>query len=775
MPTDSPAVDLCGVSNGMDFSAFKTLSYNWTLTNSKNESIDYYINLCSLLNTTSDNTIPVNCSNSHICKYFRNGDKSAVVKLRPVCEEMKESHLNKTIKIHFICGTQLGTPEYFMDTKCSTNLKWKTPAVCATPAPTPPPIKKVHCVWDNGSHILDLTQLAMTTGNHFAVDIPTTTPSSAAHDFSIYYINICRPLNPIHEQHMSLTECGVNSAACKVTISGDHKHLNLGEPIHPPIKAFDGSISLFYENGSVCPADASKRISTRIKFECDPKADQVNPTVYEPGSEEIDAEKCVYLFEIRTAAVCDVIQPTKLDNNSCRYTDRITGLSVDLSSLKKPSKEPYSVTSEDGNTYELNVCGLVNSIGDPECYKSAVCMVSNKTQSSADKSAVSYGLLTSSAFYFDGTNLKLKHFNGSKCLGVHSDTGMMSSEIQFKCNPNAKNMKPKFLSEISNSCVAVFEWETHLVCSLQLPKCSIVGNDKFYNLRQLSSISHGWNTTDPNDPKTSYFVNVCTKLPTSIGCDDPNAAVCKCRQDSQKQWNCSQSLGDPSADELELTESGELQLTYRNGDSNDCKEDMKARTQILFKCSHSTGSPKFVEFIQPKCIYKFEWLTFMACPVNELNDELSAHNGFLLDERINSYINIHPLLNKTYNVKEYRVLPNNETDNYTYVMNLNTFALPDSNKCSEAAICQTKGTFNRDIGSLASIKYYLRGHELQIVLKSSNSKCGKNPNKNVTTIFRLHCSSSAGVGEPTFMYESNDCDYTFNWETELICADHFLN
>ncbi|CAG2119922.1 unnamed protein product, partial [Medioppia subpectinata] len=90
LATDSLAVDLCGVSNGMDFSAFKTLSYNWTLTNSKNESIDYYINLCSLLNTTSDNTIPVNCSNSHICKHFRNGDKSAVgfgltrVDLKPV-------------------------------------------------------------------------------------------------------------------------------------------------------------------------------------------------------------------------------------------------------------------------------------------------------------------------------------------------------------------------------------------------------------------------------------------------------------------------------------------------------------------------------------------------------------------------------------------------------------------------------------------------------------------------------------------------------------------
>ncbi len=50
-----------------------------------------------------------------------------------------------------------------------------------------------------------------------------------------------------------------------------------------------------------------------------------------------------------------------------------------------------------------------------------------------------------------------------------------------------------------------------------------------------------------------------------------------------------------------------------------------------------------------------------------------------------------------------------------------------------------------------------------------------NKNKNVTSIIRLQCSSSAGLGEPHFAYESNDCDYVFNWETEIVCPKKFVD
>jgi hypothetical protein len=164
----------------------------------------------------------------------------------------------------------------------------------------------------------------------------------------------------------------------------------------------------------------------------------------------------------------------------------------------------------------------------------------------------------------------------------------------------------------------------------------------------------------------------------------------------------------------------------------------------------------------------------MACPVNDRNDLLlDLNNGRLEDKRINALIDIQSLMNKTFNVNE-----TERSEKYIYVINLSKPQFKDDSKCSKAAICQTKpnSDFKRDIGSIDSIQYYLKGHELQIVLTSTDpKKCGKNKNKNVTSIIRLQCSSSAGLGEPYFVYESNDCDYVFNWETEIVCPKKFVD
>jgi insulin-like growth factor 2 receptor len=345
----------------------------------------------------------------------------------------------------------------------------------------------------------------------------------------------------------------------------------------------------------------------------------------------------------------------------------------------------------------------------------------------------------------------------------------MSTEIVFKCNPESKKSEPKLYS--FNSCIAVFHWETDLVCSLKLPKCSILNDNNLYNLRQLSTISHAWNATDREG--NIYFLNVCTKLPLNIGCKG-NAASCKCSYDSNKELICSEGLGDPSSDELSISSNGSLLLTYKDGKQDHCGTGTRAQTQITFKCGERTGSPKFIEFVKTKCIYKFEWITFMACPVNDRNDVLlDQNNGYLQDKRINALINIESLMGKTFNVNE-----TERQENYIYVINLREPQFKSDPKCMKAAICQTKpnSDFKRDIGSIDSIKYYLKGHELQILLTSTDSKkCGKNKNKNVTSIIRLQCSSAAGLGEPYFVYESNDCDYIFNWETEIVCPKKFVD
>ena len=437
--------------------------------------------------------------------------------------------------IAFICDPNVGKgqPEYDGERNRSYFFRWYTSLAC------PHTPKSVHCLWENGSHILDLTALAMTTGNHFTAGSLTTQSTPP----SIYYINICRPLNQIHDNHMSLEKCGADSAACRKLLDSKQKNKSLGKAVNPPFRGFDGNIHMIYEDGSPCPTNSKKNIKTLIRFECDPHSDLSNPIVHEPGTDLTDSEECVYLFEWRTSAVCDVIKPTIFETNTCIFTDSITKLSADLSPLKRsPPEQPYKVVVRQNQaTYELNICGVSNPDSDNQCSNSAVCYQSN---TGSQSSQTSYGLLNSSTFFYDGTDLRLRYYNGSKCT-AHNDTRLMSSEIIFKCNSEAKQTEPKLHS--SHACVAVFDWETDLVCNLKPQKCSTVENNQFYNLRQLSSLSHAWNTTDKNG--SVYFLNVCAKLPTYVKCKGVNAASCKCTTGPNNQLDCSESLGDPSAEE----------------------------------------------------------------------------------------------------------------------------------------------------------------------------------------------------------------------------------
>ena len=666
--------------------------------------------------------------------------------------------------IAFICDINASPttgPEYDGERDKSYFFRWYTPLAC------PHTPKTINCIWENGTHIVDLSHLTMTSGNHFAVGSKTGTDGTDAP--SIYYINVCRPLNKMHEPKLDDKLCTPNSAACSMKLDKSLTTLSLGEASQPPFTAFDGSLTLIYENGSPCPTNPKKTITSRIKFECDPNADLSAPIVHEPGSDQTDGEECVYLFEWRTSAVCDVMQPTRPGNTTCVFTDPLTKLSVDLSQLVKTSNsEPHKIdVNKNKSTFELNICGLSKPFLSKQCSDSAVCY----HPGSQSESDVNYGLLNSNSFYFDGKNLRLRYSNGSQC-SAHKEAEYMSADIIFTCNPQSVNTKPILHS--THACVAVFNWETDVICSLQPPPCSIVSENKFYNLRQLSSMTHSWNTTDKEG--NIYYLNVCSKLPPSVPCNGLNAASCKCKTGSDKKLICSESLGEPSANELQALANGSLQLTYKSGSEEHCENGMKAQTHIIFKCGKTTGSPKFVEFIKQKCIYKFSWDSFIACPVTDNNDILMPeNNGFLHDQRLGIYVDILPLMEQTFRVNELRLNKDNTTDDYVYVINLKSPQLDASSKCSKAAVCQTKGDFQRDIGSVDAIQYYLKGHELQIVLGSSQSICGRFPSKNVTTVFKLQCSSNSGVGKPVFMYESNDCDYTFIWETDVVCPTNFID
>ncbi|XP_054163319.1 cation-independent mannose-6-phosphate receptor-like [Oppia nitens] len=496
----------CDNMSGYDLSTIneKTYKYihNYTNTSTnKTDSFDVLINICRVFDT-KDKT-PEVCFGRQICGHkttdktpigYRlksadfvpdNGSHKEYIKVVYDGSECDIHRiLNYSMTIIFYCGEDSPNLNLEMSTTCGIQLNYTTKSVCKTSTnnsmPSLAPI--VNCFWENHTHYIDFNQLVKKSNNYKIYRLSTTTSY-----LYIYYINVCRPLNQIFEpfSDSSINNCGPNAAICQVNSDTNDSALNLGEPTSGPIRLFDESLNLFYENGSPCPVRPHEKLRTRIKFVCDPLAGIENMIVNEPGSETMDAEDCAYFIEWRTSAVCNYIERTK---------------------------------------------------------------------------------------------------------------------------------------------------------------------------------------------------------------------------------------GQQSGDHTNLD-------------------------------------------------------------VLDQRDELIYKDGFLEDNRLDAYINVSALMGTTFNVNEFRELDNNKTDNYTYVINLSKPELSTDYQCSEAGVCQTKGDFRRDLGSVKTIKYYLRGHELQMALQSkggTRGKCGKNANKNVTTIFRLHCSSSAGVGEPEFMYESNDCDYVFNWETSMVCPINFI-
>lgn len=69
---------------------------------------------------------------------------------------------------------------------------------------------------DGNGHVFDLSPLIKADGHHMAI----TTASNGGEPDATYYINVCRPLNPIDS-----TLCPPLSSACAVTSNKDKKRI----------------------------------------------------------------------------------------------------------------------------------------------------------------------------------------------------------------------------------------------------------------------------------------------------------------------------------------------------------------------------------------------------------------------------------------------------------------------------------------------------------------------------------------------------------------------
>lgn len=55
------------------------------------------------------------------------------------------------------------------------------------------------------------------------------------------------------------------------------------------------------------------------------------------------------------------------------------------------------------------------------------------------------------------------------------------------------------------------------------------------------------------------------------------------------------------------------------------------------------------------------------------------------------------------------------------------------------------------------------------VIFSSDSRCGKDKSKFVSSTIFFHCNPQAKEGIPEFLHETADCQYLFTWYTSAVC------
>lgn len=641
------------------------------------------------------------------------------------------NHTPRKSHISFICdpSVERGHPEFIGEFNRSYSFVWYTSFACSGSVP-----KKSNCVFENATHIVDLSPLSLDLGNHFVI----------GDDNSIVYINFCKSLNRMGDDQ--LMNCKASSAACLVKKLGSKStEINLGEPSVPPIQGYHGDITILYNNGDKCSMNNSVSLTTSLKLQCDLESgNEISIMTVAPDNRH----PCTYEFIVKTPIACPQ-KLTSITMENCVYTDKRTNLSADFSALSR-SLDYELNTNRQSSKFYMNICKPVDTV---ECTNSAVCL------RNPDHSVVSYGKVDQLRIYFDN-NLHLLYSGGEHCPGTIIER-FRSADIELICDSNAKYSRPVLY--YFDDCTAKFRWNTAAACSLKVPSCSIYDdNGNYYSLRALSSVSKSWKVQS-SKLNEYYELNVCKPLPINTSCGS-SSAVCKCI-DSK----CKTSVGKVSDHEISIDPvSKHLLLTYEE-DEPTCN-GKPLQTQIQFQCSNETGmdGPKFVN--ENDCTHYFIWKTSFACPHNLIqnsNQLILDRDLFLHDISNNLKWDLSNLLSYSLTVPEERTRPE-IVEHYDYEIKF-TETNSKSDPCASAAICQTnrKG-FTRDIGSLYNWQFILDDIELHMIIKSNTSRCGRNPSKYASSKIFFECVPTV-KSKVSFLHESDDCEYYFLWKTSYVC------
>ncbi|XP_060722164.1 cation-independent mannose-6-phosphate receptor [Tachysurus vachellii] len=690
---------------------------------------------------------------------------------------------NPTLKhksiISFVCKSDEGgegsSKPVLVDSDkdtCTHFFSWHTPLVCE---------QQTSCsVW-NKTSLIDLSPLIHLSGYYTATDEDTDMTEDRSKDASrVFYINICQPLNPIPG-----VKCPPGAAVCMDPPKGDP--IDIGRVTSSPkYNSATDEVVIDFSSTTPCAADPSVNYTSRIIFNCQKATDLGSPEMMH----QLD---CMYVFEWPTPLVC----PETVSAQGCKLQVSQLQYTFDLSVLSRDVQVPAP-----SGTYKLNVCG---SVKDKECKKSVVCLVSKSSASS-----FGLGVAVSLNYSREDQTVIMKYGGGDPCPSVTSEgdvcmfpftflgktyyectqegradgrmwcsttasydkdkkwgfcssvTAKRQSTILFTCDRTVGQGKPQLLSE-TQACSSTFQWRTDVVCPPKKMECKLVSHHQTYDLRPLSSLTEPWKFTHKSD---AYYMNLCQEIHGGlIGCPE-GAAVCRRRSGGKTE-----TLGRVITQSMGLTDE-KIQVNYSRGDAV-CGNSKPAKTIMQLVCASTVGRPKLLKEDTVACEFWVEWETRAACAVKQQGEQVEMVNGTIRLPQTGAMFSLGELY---YSLHKATGDIRSNGDIYIYHIQLSGITDHSLSQCMGANICQEKkdGAYCRKIGSSNKAKYYIRGDSLD-VLVPSESECGRDKSKTMSSAILFHCKPEAGVGIPEFLLEADGCQYLFVWHTDKVCELFTMN
>ncbi|XP_072218868.1 cation-independent mannose-6-phosphate receptor isoform X2 [Leuresthes tenuis] len=697
--------------------------------NLTNGNYNYYINVCGPVKTgtcpekagacqVEKSSWSLGKANSHLSYY----DGLIQLTYSNGSQYNNEQHTLRSTLISFLCDPEAGpgNPKFQVEDKYTYNFRWYTSYAC--------PQRPHECLVTDPNTLdqYDLSSLSRSSSsrNWLAMDLSDTL------NLKKYYINICRPINPIRG-------CDRDASVCEmkyITEQGSPKEVvsvsNMGISKRGPIIEARDQLLLEFTDGSVCLSEGQKlSYTTRIHLVCSRGTTSMGPRF-------LMKQNCTANFMWETRAACAI---QTIENNTCVVVDPNSGFKYNLQLLA--SSTGYKKTAN-GKDFLVNICSEA-----AECGKGmSGCELENGLPVSP------VGVEKTLQYTTDGM-LKLTYKGPRDDTTATRDTFIINFVCDPKSHPGSLKLVREDMSTLPSHVVhnVLFEFSTALACIPSPVDCRI--SDSYGNEYDLSKlIRYGddspWIPIDTDAVTSrSFYINVCKPLPTLKDC--PVGPLGSCGVIDGKGYNLGYVQSSP-----QVAEDGSISIVYQNGDR--CGASSWYSTRIIFQCDDNPGSPMLDR--QDGCEYVFIWRTSEACPIRKSQGE----NCRVRDPKSGYEFDFSSLKGRDYPI---------QSGKYTY--HLSICGALEKDVCTHkdtgiesVSSCQVEGD-NHKIAGMANQVLSFVGDQI-ILNYTSGETCHTIYQRSTEISFSCHPDRHPGT--PEFIKETPDCTYLFNWPTALACV-----